>query len=196
MIRRRYRCPECSGIFVYDHHPSVETDPLPDGAACPHCNFVPESEYPAAVVAPHIGRPIRATVDNLNRDMEDGATFRAQIAQEKFGLDAEAARAMTETNSRDYLREGDISAITVNNEVTRAIDANPQAYGWQGGNAQGAQLSGQVQGGPFPNAGLRALQQIRGVHPAMVASTGHMAPVTSSMPANEITQNPNYRPRI
>jgi DNA-directed RNA polymerase subunit RPC12/RpoP len=195
MIRRRYRCPECSGIFVYDHHPSIEADPLPAGATCPHCGFVPESEYPAAVVAPHIGKPIRATVDNLNRDMENGAAFRAQVAQEQFGLSPEDARAMTETNSRDYLREGDTSAIPVNNEVTRAIDANPQAYGWSGGNAQGAALSTHVQGGPYPNAGLRTMQQIRNVHPAIVASTGHRAVATSSLPALE-TQQPGYRTRI
>lgn len=195
MIRRRYRCPECSGIFVFDHHPSIEADPLPDGAACPHCHFVPESEYPAAVVAPHIGRPIRATVDNLNRDMESGAAFRSQIAQEKLGLSSEDARAMLETNSRDYLREGETSDIPVNNLVTRAIDANPQAYGWQGGNNQGAALSQTVQSGPFPNAGLRAMQQIRNVHPVLVASTGHAAVATSSMPALE-TQQPGYRPRI
>lgn len=195
MTRKRYRCPECSGVFVYDHHPSVEADPLPDGASCPHCSFVPESEYPVAVVAPHIGKTIRATVDNMHRGMEDGAAFRAQIAQEKFGLSSEDARAMTETNSLDNLRQGDTSAIPVNNAVTRAMDANPQAYGWSGGGAQGAALSPQVQSGPYPNAGLRALQQIRSVHPAMVASTGHRAAVQNERPSNEVL-NPNYRPRI
>ena len=135
MTRKRYRCPNCSGIFHYDHHPSIEADPLPGDAACPHCHYVAEDDYPAAVVAPHIGRPIRATVDNMNRAMEDGSRFRAQIAQEQLGLSAEEARVMVQTNMADNLREGDVSNIPVVNEVTRAIDANPQAYGWQGGNA-------------------------------------------------------------
>lgn len=194
MTRRRYRCPTCQGIFVYDHHPSIEADPLPDGSACPHCGFVAESEYPAAVVSPHIAKSIRATVDNMHRDMEDGAAFRANMAREKFGLSEEEARQLVETNSLDNLREGDTSAVPVNNLVTQAIDANPQAYGWQGGAAQGAALSPQVQSGPFPNAGARAMAQIRAVHPSMVASTGHMAAAQSSLPALE-TQAPGYRPR-
>lgn len=194
MIRRRYRCPSCSGIFVYDHHPSIAADPLPDGAACPHCHFVAESEYPAAIVAPHIAKPIRATVDNMHVAMEDGAKFRSDMARERFGLSEEEANALTETNSLDNLREGDISAVPVVNAVTRAIDANPQAYGWQGGAAQGAQLSPQVQSGPYANAGARAMAAIRAVHPQMVASTGHNTSAQSSLPALE-TQLPGYRKR-
>ncbi len=194
MTRKRYRCPSCSGIFVYDHHPSIEADPLPDGAACPHCHFVAESDYPAAVVSPHIGKPIRATVDNMHRGMEDGAQFRADMARERFGLSEEEAKQLTETNMLDNLREGDTSAIPVNNLVTQAIEANPQAYGWQGGASQGAALSPQVSSGPFPNAGLRAMNQIRAVHPQMVASSGHMTAAQSSLPALE-TQAPGYRKR-
>lgn len=195
MTRKRYRCPQCSGIFVYDHHPSIESDPLPDDAACPHCHFVAESEYPAAVVAPHIGKQIKSTVDNMHRDMEDGAAFRANMVRERFGLSGEEAKQLTETNSLDNLREGDTSYVPVNNVVTQAIEANPQAYGWQGGAAQGAALSPQVQSGPFPNAGARAMAQIRAVHPGLVANSGHMTTATSSLPALE-TQQPGYRPRV
>ena len=81
MTRKRYRCPACEGIFVYDHHPSVEADPV---GFCPRCGFTQEMD--AALVAPHIGRPIAKTVDNLHRDMEDGEKFRADMAREKFGL--------------------------------------------------------------------------------------------------------------
>ena len=195
MTRKRYRCPSCEGVFVYDHHPSIEADPLPDGAACPHCGFVAESDYPAAVVAPHIGKQIASTVDTLHRDMEDGAAFRAQMARERFGLSEEEARQLTETNSLDNLRAGDTSNIPVNNPVTQAIEANPTNFGWSGGAAQAPAYSQAVQSGPFPNAGLRAMQQIRAVHPAMVASSGHKTVAQSSLPALEITQNPNYRPR-
>lgn len=195
MTRRRYRCPQCSGIFVYDHHPSVEADPLPANAACPHCGFTSEEDYPAAVVAPHIAKPIRATVDNMHHAMEDGAAFRAQMAREKFGLSEEEARQLTETNSLDNLRAGDTSNIPVNNIVSQAIEANPNAFGWQGGAAQGAALSPQVQSGPYANAGAKAMAQIRAVHPQMVASTGHVTAPTSNLPALE-TQAPGYRPRV
>jgi hypothetical protein len=138
---------------------------------------------------------IRQTVDNLHRDMEDGEKFRANIAMEKFGLDSAEARAMVSTNSIDSLREGDISAIQVSNPVTQAMAAAPQAFGFQGGHAQGAALSPIVQGGMYPNAGLRALQQVRESHPSMVASSGHMAASQSSVPALE-TQQPGYRKRL
>lgn len=195
MKRQRYRCPQCNGIFVYDHHPSVEADPLPANAACPHCGFTAEEPYPAAVVAPHIAKPIRATVDNMHADMEAGAEFRAQLLREKFGLSEEEANQIKETNSLDNLREGDTSAIPVNNVVTQAIDANPQAYGWQGGAAQGAALSPHVQAGPYPNAGARALATLRSVHQSVVASTGHRTAAVSNLPALE-TQAPGYQPRV
>ena len=193
MIRKRYKCPSCSGIFIYDHHPSIEADPLPDDAACPHCHFVAESEYPAAIVAPHIGRQIKTTVDNMHRDMEDGAAFRANVAMERFGLSADEARQLTETNSLDNLREGDTSNIPVNNEVSRAIEANPNAFGWTGGAAQGAALSPSVASGPYPNAGLRALQAVRSVHPQLVASTGHTAVAQTSLPPEYPV---GYKPRL
>lgn len=195
MTRKRYRCPSCEGIFVYDHHPSIEADPLPANAACPHCGFTTGDDYPAAVVAPHIGKQIRKTVDNLNRDMEDGAAFRAELAREKFGLDADEARAMTQTNSLDNMRAGDTSAMPVSNEVSRTIDAAPQAFGWGGGAQQGMALSPQVQSGPYANAGARAMASVRASHQTLVSASGHKAAVTSSLPALE-TQQPGYRPRV
>ena len=193
MMRRHYRCPECGGVFVYDHHPSMEADPLPDDAACPHCSYR-AAEYPRAVVAPHIGRPIRATVDNLMRDMEDGAEFRANIAREQMGLSEQEAMALKVTDARDNLREGDIAAAPVHNDVTRAMEAQPQNFGFQA-SAQGAAYSGAVQGGPFPNAGLHALNKVREMHPRLVSSTGHGAVVSTSNP-DLGTLQPGYRKRL
>ena len=195
MTRKRYLCPACKGVFVYDHHPSIEADPLPDGAACPHCAFVPESEYPPAVVSPHIQRSVVHAVDGMHRAMEEGANHRATVAQEVHGLDAVEAGLMRETNSRDHLRPGDTSFAPVVNDITRMMDATPRATGFSGGAAQGMALSSSVQTGAFPNAGLRAMQELRAGHAANVASTGHRAPVTSSVPALE-TQQPGYRKRV
>jgi hypothetical protein len=194
MTRKRYRCTHCSGVFEYDHHPSVEADPLPTDEPCPHCGVMDFGSEPA-IVAPHIGRQIAKTVDTLHRDMEHGEKFRADVMAEKFGLDREEARQIVTTNSLDSLREGDISAMPVDNQVSRQIAANPAAFGWQGGAAQGAALSPQVQSGLFPNAGARAMQQLRAVHPQIVAASGHRAAVTSSLPALETTA-PGYRPRV
>lgn len=193
MTRKRYRCSSCSGIFEYDHHPSVAADPLPTDEPCPHCGAMPGDE--PAVVAPHIAGRIVKVVDTLHRDMADGEQFRANLAREQFGLDADEARAMVATNSLDNLREGDSSNIPVNNQVTQVMAANPQAFGFSGGAAQGAALSPQVQSGLYPNAGARAMQQLRAIHPAMVASSGHKTLATSSLPALE-TQAAGYRPRV
>lgn len=193
MTRKRYRCTHCSGVFEYDHHPSIEADPLPTDEPCPHCGVSAESE--PAVVAPHIGLRIAKTVDTLHRDMETGEQFRADIMSEKFGLDREEARQLVTTNSLDSLREGDVSAIPVDNQVSRQIAAHPSAFGWQGGAAQGAALSPHVQSGVFPNAGARAMQQLRAIHPHIVAGSGHKGVVTSSLPALETTA-PGYRSRV
>lgn len=195
MTRKRYRCVSCSGVFEYDHHPSIAADPLPTDEPCPHCGVMDFGSEPA-VVAPHIAaRSIVRVVDSMHRDIEDGEKFRANLAMEKFGLDADEARAMVATNSLDNLRAGDVSAIPVNNDVTRAMAAAPQAYGFSGGAAQGAALSPQVQSGPYANAGARAMAQLRAIHPNMVASSGHVTVATSSLPALE-TQAPGYRPRV
>lgn len=195
MTRKRYRCTSCSGVFEYDHHPSVEADPLPTDEPCPHCGVMDFGSEPA-VVAPHYAnKSIVRVVDNMHRDIEDGERFRADMARERFGLDADEARAMVATNSLDNLREGDISAMPVNNHVTQAMAAAPQAYGFTGGATQGAALSPQVQSGLYPNAGLRAMTQLRAIHPAMVASSGHKTAPTSSLPALE-TQQPGYRQRM
>ena len=196
MTRKRYRCVSCQGVFEYDHHPSIEADPLPTDEPCPHCGVLDFGSEPA-VVAPHIAaRSIVKVVDNMHRDIEDGEKFRANVAMERFGLDADEARAMVATNSLDSLRAGDTSAIPVNNQVTQAMAAAPQSYGFSPTAAQqGLAASPQVQSGLFPNAGLRALTQLRAIHPAMVASSGHNTVATSSLPALE-TQAPGYRPRM
>lgn len=203
MIRRRYQCPECSYEFNYDHHPSIEADPCP--RYCARCGFDTEGEYDPALVMPHLGRPIKQIVDGQHRQMEEGAQFRADIAREQFGLDAEAANELKMTNMKDGLREGDTSDMPVNNDITRIMEA-PQAqgmFGFQG--AAGLGYSGSVGPGatdasghllPYPNAGARAMQVVRSEHRKTVASMGlPSADVVSDRPARE-TQHPGYRRRI
>ena len=195
MTRRRYRCPGCSAVLVYDHHPSIEADPLPLDLPCPGCGFVQEA-YEQALAMPAIRTTIVAAVDGLHRAMEEGSEHRALVAQEQFGLDASEAAGLRETDSRTGIRQGDTSFVPVNNPVSQAIATQPQSFGFAGTAAQqGMAASPMVQSGAFPNAGLRAMEEVRAGHARLVASTGHKTAATSSVPALE-TQQPGYRKRI
>lgn len=192
VIRKRYQCPECLYEFSYDHHPTIEADPCP--RFCAQCGFDTDGDYDAALVMPHIGRPIRQNVDGMHRAMEEGAEFRAEMAREQFGLDQQQANAMKLTDMKDNLREGDTGDIPVKNDVTQIMEAAPQGmFGFQ--QAVGAQYSSTVSEGQYPNAGARAMQVVRAQHGQRVAASGHAAPVTSSLPAIE-TQQPGYKRRV
>ena len=180
MIRRRYACPECSRQFTYDHHPSVAADPLP--RFCPHCGFDSQGEFETALSAPAIGRGMVQRTDNLQRAAEQGAEFRADIAREKFGLDADAAAMLKDT-----------SAAPVNNAVTQHMAALPNgSVGFNPTNA--AAYASAVSSGPYANAGARTMQGLRSQHQAFVAGAGHAGATSSELPALETVQ-PGYRKR-
>jgi hypothetical protein len=155
MIRRRYRCAECHCLFDYDHHPSLEADPLPNFCPNPVCGQSLEN-VTAALVAPHLAtKAIVGSVDATIRGMEEGAEIRAQMAQEMGGLDSSEAAGLRITNQKDNLRAGDSSDIPVVNDVTRSMAIQPQGtVGFQSG---GLGYSSTVGQGPYPNAGLRAM---------------------------------------
>lgn len=195
---RTYQCPghgaHPAHTFTYLHHPSVESDPLP--RFCGVCGYDSEGEEVAEALAlPHIGKQIRATVDNMQRQMEDGAQFRADMAQEKFGFDSDDVRIMKETDMRDGLRQGDTSdAPLAPSPVTQVMDAAPVGmFGFQG--AQGLGYSGAVAEGPHPNMGARSQSMLRKHHAQATANSGMVGAATSTLPALETT-NPNYRMRV
>ena len=64
---------------------------------------------------PAIHKGMVQRTDNLLRAGEEGGQFRADIARERFGLDAEGANMLR-----------DVSAAPVNNAVTQAMAALPQ----------------------------------------------------------------------
>lgn len=191
MIRKHYACVSCTALLEYDHHPSIEADPLPAGIACPRCGFTVGADPRPGVVAPHLVRPIKGVVDDMARGMEESSRHRADLAREHFGLDADAAAAMVETNMRDHLREGDTSNVPVDNPVSRQIAAAPQNYGFQP--SQGIAASPAVQAGYMPNAGLRALEGVRSFHGSFTQGAGHAGATTSSVPD---IRPENYRRRI
>ncbi len=193
---RVYACPGTETHpphqFRYLHHPSVEADPLP--RYCSVCSFDSQGEdMPAALTTPHLAKSIKGVVDTMHREMEAGAEFRAQMAQEQFGLDASEAALMKETNMKDNLRAGDTSFIEVNNPVSQVMAAAPGVTGFQGANGLG--YSGAVSQGAFPNAGAHAAKSLRELHARNTQGAGHSGPVMSTLPALETTL-PTYRPRV
>lgn len=178
-MRRRYRCPSCHGLFDYDHHPSLESDPLPDD--CPYsCGY--SQAMPEALMTPHLAtNTIVQSVDNVTRGMEEGAEMRAQMAQEHGGLDAAEVSGLKMTDQKDNLRYGDTSYAPVNNPVSQMMTAAPGSVGFSSG---GLGYSSTVSQGPYPNAGLRAMLDVQ-------KKFGTMAP---SRPALETLQ-PGYKRR-
>jgi hypothetical protein len=193
---RLYQCPGAHGHpphqFRYLHHPSVEADPLP--RYCPHCGYDSEGEeVEEALTTPHLGLSIKKTVDDMHRQMEEGAQFRMDLAQEKYGLDSADVAAMKLGDMKDGLRMGDTSDVPVQNDITRVMEAAPPGiFGFQAG---GIGYSGTVAEGPFPNMGARTQKMIREAHVANTADPRHVGAKTSSLPALETT-NPGYRMRV
>lgn len=192
-IVRTLSCPSCSGEF--DHFFMKSDDPYP--RFCSLCGFDTQApvgkgrrrkKLAAMPSAPRIeGSGARKNVDGYYRAVEEGGEHRANVA-ESMGLSSEDARTLKVTDMRDNMREGDIAEKPVVNDVTMAMDRinqiRPGSVGFQ---ANGAQYSGEVQGGPFPNAGARTMQGLRRAH-----SGGGFT--TSSLPALETLQ-PGYKAR-
>ena len=196
MIRRRYRCPACKCEFDYDHHPSIAADPVP--SLCPNakCGYDTDTgEFQVGLTAPILAKEVNKIPEANYRAAEEGSIYRAQHAEEVLGLDREAANQIKITNMRDNLREGDVAAMPAPTPVSDFMQANPNAGGFNYGAANYAEHSSAVTQGPFPNAGARAMADVRQAHARLLANSGHAGAVTSSMPALE-TMAPGYRPRV
>lgn len=185
---RTYQCPSCSGQFDYLHHPNVEADPPP--RYCPLCGFDTESDddgLQAAITAPilHL-KGVARNVDNIFRAEQEGAKFRADLTGES---------SLNVTNQRDNLRTGDMAAMPVVNDISRAMDASPVPVGFRGGAEQGLAASQMAHNFPdprtgrviAPNAGAKTMNAVRNMHPTFGGAT-------TDRPALE-TQQPGYRRR-
>ena len=192
MMRKRYRCSDCSRQFDYDHHPSIEADPLP--GECPYSDCRSNAAALPGIVAPHLAmNSIVRAVDDTYRGMEEGSEVRAQMAQEFHGVDASEAANMKITNILDGRREGESSDPQVNNAVSQSMASTP-GVGFQG--ASGLGYSQSVSQGPYPNAGLRAMMDVRARHNQVAARVtgGAGGAFTVDRPAIE-TQVPGYKRR-
>jgi hypothetical protein len=175
------RCPFCKTKFPW----AAKTDPYPK--FCPECGEkVGHDRANNDVVVPNILAFSTRCQDGVYKAMEKASEQRVYEAAEMAGCDASEMSGLKITNMRDNMREGDIAAIPVNNEVTRqmeAINARGGGFGFGGGADAGIGYSGQV------------TQAFRQAHADRMA--GHLAgsQVVSDMPANEV-RSPAYRPRV
>jgi hypothetical protein len=189
---KTYECPNCEKSFELFHMSNDEPPPR----FCIHCAY--DTENAVALVeplsAPRIAKSVGKATDAVYRAEEEGSNFRADYAQQVFGLDKEAADAMRITNMRDNTRPGETAVMPVVNPVSQFMDANPGSAGFQSGAVNYGAYSEAVRTGPgMRNAGRRAQIDVRNHH--QQATVGHKGPTMSDVPALE-TQHPGYRPRV
>lgn len=182
----RLRCPECRQAFPWE--------PLkPHPKHCPYCGeFIglPERDE---VAMPFISKRADKSPDAIYRAMEEGSEHRQQVAAEALGVPKAELSDMKITDMKDGLREGDTAVREVVNPVTQQMDAMRRQGLPVGFGVNGTTYSGQVQSGPFPNAGARTQNLIRSRHAQEWALPN--AAVTSELPALE-TEAPGYRRRV
>ena len=188
------RCPSCKTKFRW----LAETEAYPSN--CPQCDFYTGHDRDDSdVVVPNILSFSTRSTDGVYKAMERASEERVYQAAADAGCDASDMAGLKITNMRDNMKQGDIAAMPVNNEVTRqmeAVNARGGSFGFGGGPDAGIGYSGQVSQGPYPNSGARTQRIFRQAHAERMS--GHLAgsQVLSDMPANEVVRNPNYRPRV
>lgn len=144
---RHYQCPDCSGTFRFLHHPADEPPPN----FCPLCGSNMTIEPVFVPLAPHIGRTIGKTADNVYRQMEVASAANMEAAAELGGGDTSDYSALKVTDMADYLRPGDVAAKMPANPVSQHM-ANTGQGGFQPG-MTGAEYAANTRTGAFPRQG-------------------------------------------
>lgn len=174
----KFRCPDCGEEFR-----AVDK---PDWDFCPKCKTSLKTNNDE-ICMPFISSAKAKSPDKVYREMEQGSEFRANAAASILGVPVSDVSDLKMTNLRDT-HYGETAHVPVVNDVTRLMDAAPDATGFQ---QLGAQLSAGTQVGPLPNVGAKFQTHLRKFHATQGAGWNAM----SDNPANEITQNPSYRRR-
>ncbi len=184
------KCPGCKQKVKW-----LADDPPDDCPACGHRLVSDRAD--SDVVMPNILAFSTRCQDGVYKAMEKASEHRMYEAAEMAGCDASEMSDLKITNLRDNMKQGEIAAIPVVNDVTRQMDAiraaNPNAQMGFGG---GIGYSESVPTGPYPNAGARTQQAFRRAHADRMSGQLARGDVMSDLPANEITRNPNYRSRV
>jgi NAD-dependent SIR2 family protein deacetylase len=190
------KCPGCKQRIKW-----LVDDPPDDCPACGHRLVSDRAD--SDVVMPNILAFSTRCQDGVYKAMEKASEQRVYEAAEMAGCSPSEMSSLKITNLRDNMKQGEIAAIPVVNDVTRQMDAvramNPNAhvgFGTGGGVSAGIGFSESVPTGPYPSAGARTQQAFRRAHAERMSGQLARGDVTSDLPANEITRNPNYRSRV
>jgi hypothetical protein len=181
------RCPACKTKFRW----LAETEGYPSN--CPQCDaYVGHDRADDDVVMPNILAFSTRCQDGVYKAMEKSSEQRMYEAAEMAGCSPSEMSDLKITNLRDNMKQGEIAAMPVVNDVTRQMEAFPSnsPFGFNGGPSAGLGYSGTVSTGPFPNAGARTQTLVRESH---AIATNYTA--VGDRPANEIF-NPGYRRRV
>jgi len=187
------KCPGCKQRIKW-----LVDDPPDDCPACGHRLVSDRADDD--VVVPNILAFSTRCQDGVYKAMEKASEQRMYQAAEMAGCDVSDMKDLKITNMRDNMKQGEIAAMPVVNDVTRQMDAiraaNQNAQMGYGGADAGIGFSASVPTGPYPSAGARTQQAFRRVHAERMSGQLARGDVMSDSPANEITRNPNYRARI
>lgn len=171
------KCPECEKKFRWKFG---EEDRWPEH--CPNCGaFVGSGRADDEIVMPAIRLRAVPVMDQVYRQMEAASEVRVQQAAEMAGVPASEMSGLKITNLNDR-HDAECMAPVVNNSVTQRM-AEMEAKGLPTGFGvpNATQYSGAVQSGFAPNAGLSAMQKLRGAH---ARATGGLA--SSDRPSKEV----------
>ena len=153
-----YCCPDCGGTFRWLHHPVDEPPPH----FCPLCGSDMNAEPVFVPTAPHIGKTIGRTADNIYRQMEQAGADHAQLAADLAGGEAADYAGLKVTDMPDYLRAGDIAAkLPQNTPVHQAMQAGQGGFGTS---ASGSQYLTAVTQGAFARRGDATRQSLAATH--------------------------------
>ena len=150
------RCPDCRGAFKWDVNKKYPRH-------CQLCGADFGEERPDdEICMPAFLTARNKSVDQVYRDTERLSEVRAQKAADLIGVDASEMSDMKITDFKPTKHEGSIAAPPVVNEVTQRMDAMsakglPVGFG---AGPTGAEYSGAVQFGPFPNVGAKLRSMI------------------------------------
>lgn len=156
------RCPDCRQSFKWE-------PTKPDPRYCPLCQ-ADLGEPPAdnVIAIPAFLSAKTKQGDANYRQAESASIVRAEKAAKMAGCDVADMSALKITDMRSTKRAGEVAAVPVVNDVTRHMDmvnARGGTMGWGGSN--GAEYSGAVQTGPFPNMGAKVRSAIHAANGAV-----------------------------
>lgn len=170
------RCPYCETKFRW----LAATEDYPD--ECPQCGEpIRSTRADDDIVSPNILSFANRTVDGVYRAMEKASEARVYEAAEQAGCDAADMADLKITNLRDNMKQGEIAAMPVVNDLTRHMDAmkarNPNAHVGFGSdhNSIAMEYAAGAASGHIAQGVTGSILPRRGAQVGTLLTTGHAA---------------------